>query len=279
MTTNRQCSTHLTDVGGCTGEQDAQSLSIQTIISSAQTGPQNGPAAQANADLLLSCLQGKPSPAQELANTLHALLGLPMPQASGSEATDDGIAKKGAALAELLVQRLLQTLVQQPSQLLDWRNSDLDSLSCHLVTVGDPLPASDTSADKLQAGFQAVSGHDNTAADTASLAVSVAAAPLDASERTAAAQETPVTHISHGLARMGLQEDGPGAQDIDSRAQLLGTLISGKGTVSLLTDEAVQQVLCHIKASLQSSGSESGTMILQYQAGSGQTAPGAVCCL
>ena len=256
-----------TNLGGCTGEQDTQSLSIQTIISSASAGPQHGPAAQATADLLLSCIQGKPSPAQELAHTLHALLDLPTPHASRNQAPTGDIATKGAALGVLLVQRLLQTVVQHSSQVLDWRHHDLDSLACHLVKVGDSTPASESSvpADNHQSGFRDESGRleaDDAAADTASLAASVASAPLDASEQTAAAQETPVSQISDGLAHFGLQQAGGGVQDISSSAQLLGCLVSGKGSVSLLTDQAVQQVLSRFKASLESTADHSGMMMI-----------------
>ena len=260
----------------CTGEPDAQSLSIQTIISSALAGPQHGPAAQATADLLLSCLQGKPSPAQELADTLHAFLGLPIPDASHSQAPHEDIATNGAASGVLLVQRLLQTVVQHPSQVLNWRHQDLDSLACHLVKVGDSIPASESPApaDNHRSGFQAESGRpeaDNTAADTASLAESVASAPLDPSEQTAAAQESPFSETSHELAKGALQQAGGGVQDISSSAQLLGVLICGKGNVSLLTDRAIQQVLCHFKASLESTEKYSGMMILQRQAPSPTT--------
>ena len=275
------CTRRLTNLGGCTGEQDAQSLSVQTIISSALAGPQHGPAAQATADLLLSCLQGKPSPAQELAHTLHALLDLPAPHTSRSQAPSGGTDTKGAALGVLLVQRLLQTVVQHPSQVLDWRHHDLDSLACHLVKVSGSTSASESSvpADKHQSSFGAESGRlkaDDAAADTASLAASVASAPLDASEQTAAAQETPVSDISYGLAHVALQQaggcvqaggggvqaGGGGVQGISSRAHLLGVLISGKGNVSLLTDHAVQQVLSHFKASLESTGDQSGMMMM-----------------
>ena len=165
------------------------------------------------------------------------------------------------------MQRLLQTVVQHPSQVLNWRHQDLDSLACHVVKVGDSIPASESPApaDNHRLGFQDESGRpeaDNTAADTASLAATVASAPLDASEQTAAAQESPASETSHGLANSALQQAGGGVQNISSSAQLLGLLISGKGNVSLLTDHAVQQVLCHFKASLESTGNYSGMMLV-----------------
>lgn len=223
-----------------------------------------GPGAQASADLLLSCLQGKPSPAQELADTLHNLLGLPSPDAPHRQAPTGGISTKGAALGVLLVQRLLQTVVQHPSQVLDWRSHDLDKLADQLVTAADSVPASDSAAaaDNPQAGSQADSGRleaDTATSDTASLAASVAAAPLDASERTAAAQETPVGDISNGLAHLSLKQAVADVQELGSGAQLLGLLISGKGHVSLLIDQAVQEVLRRFKASLESVGDHSGT--------------------
>lgn len=261
----------------CTGEQTAQSLSIQSIINSALAGAQQGPAAQANADLLLSCLQGKPSPAQELANTLHTLLGLPTPPASSTQAPNGGrIATRGAALAVVLVQRLLQTVVQHPTQVLDWRNRDLDSLACCLAKAGGAKQPTD-STDSIQASSQTESQRletDNASADaaatdeasagTASLATQVAAAALDASEQTAAARGTVVTHIISGVTSMGLQ---PGAanhavQDFSSCAQLLGALVRGEGNVSLLTDQAMHEVLSHFQACLQAAGSHTDAVKL-----------------
>ena len=233
-------------------------------------GPLQGPGAQASADLLLSCLQGKSLPAQELADTLHALLDPPSPDAPHSQAPHGGIAPKGAALGALLVQRLLQTVVQHPSQVLDWRSEDLDKLADQLVTAADIVPASDSAA--AADNSQADSGRsevDKAPSDTASLAASVAAAPLDASEQTAAAQQTPVGDISNGLAHLGLKQAAAHVQDTGSCAQLLGLLIGGKsGHVSLLTDQAVQGVLCRFKASLESDGDHSGTMGLLHKAAS-----------
>lgn len=160
------------------------------------------------------------------------------------------------------MQRLLQTVVQHPSQVLDWRSHDLDSLADQLVTAAaDSVPASDSGA--AADNPQADSGRpeaDKAASDTASLAASVAAAPLDASEQTAAAaQQTPVSDISNGLAHLGLEQAAADVHNIGSCAQLLGLLIGGKGHVSLLTDQAVQGVLCRFKASLQSVGDHPGT--------------------
>lgn len=162
------------------------------------------------------------------------------------------------------MQRLLQTVVQHPSQVLEWRSYDLDKLADQLVTAADSMLASDSAvvSDNPQAGSQADSGRlhgDKAASDTASLAASVAAAPLDASEQTAAAQETPVGDISNGLAHLGLKQAAADVPEIGSCAQLLGLLIGGKGHVSLLTDQAVQEVLCRFKASLESFGDHSGT--------------------
>lgn len=269
--------------GVSTGEPDAHALSVQSVINSALAGPQHGAAAQANADLLLSCLQDKPSPAQELANTLYALLGLPIPPTSTPGEPDNGrIATRGAATAVLLVQRLLQTGVQHPSQVLDWHSPDLDSLACHLASAGSAMPPSGTSdaAHSTHNNSQAEPGHldthsasadeataseaiageataENATADTACLAAQVAAAPVDASEQIAAAQQTAVNDISSGLVNMGLQSDTADhdVHDLDSCAQLLGALINGKGNVSLLSDQAVQQVLSCFQETLHAAGS------------------------
>ncbi|KAL3158795.1 hypothetical protein ABBQ32_011522 [Trebouxia sp. C0010 RCD-2024] len=256
-----------------TGEPDVHALSIQSVINSALAGPQHGAAAQANADLLLSCLQDKPSPAQELAKALHALLGLPIPPASTPREPNNGrIATRGAATAVLLVQRLLQTVVQHPSQVLDWRSPDLDSVACHLANAGSAMPPSGTSdaahsthpssqAESRQLGTDGATA-DKANADTASLAAQVAAAPLDASEQTAAAQQTAVNRISSGLVNMDLQSDAAdhGVHDLDSCALLLGALISGKGNVSLLSDQAVDQVLSSFQATLHAAGSHPDTL-------------------
>lgn len=239
------------------------------MISSALAGPQHGPAAQANADLLLSCLQGQPSPAQELANTLHSILGLPVPDASGatsdvrasSSSQPTSSASRGAALAFLLIQRLLLTTVQQGSHVLDWQTPTLDALACQLATAGDvtfPSPSSATDEHVSQAesvpGESNQAADDTTAADAASLAASVAAATLDPSEQTAAARDTP---LSNGLSHMDLQQD---AGSTNNSAQLLGLLISGKGNVSLLTDSAVQQVMTQFAKRLESGERHVDTM-------------------
>lgn len=159
------------------------------------------------------------------------------------------------------MQRLLQTVVQHPSQVLDWRSHDLDRLADQLVTAADSVPASDSAAaaDSPQADSGRLED-DKAASDTASLAASVAAAPLDASEQTAAAQETPVGDISNGLAHLGLTQADAEVLDMGSCAHLLGLLIGGKAHVSLLTDQAAQAVLCRFKASLESVGDHSGTL-------------------
>ena len=257
---------------GHAGAQEAQSLSIQTIISSALAGAQHGLAAQANADLLLSCLQRQPSPAHNLAEALHAILGLPIPTVSDgspglSAAQNSGHAKdsdavqssqaafRGAPFAVLLVQRLLHTTVQQPSQVLDWHSPALDSLACQLAAFAS------ASASAGMPGARAVEAEgaadDHAVSDTASLAASVAAAPLDASEQTAAAQETPIGYISNGLSRLDMQQE---SGNKNSCAQLLGLCISGIGNVSLLTDQAVEKVLLLFTKSLEAAASHPGKL-------------------
>ena len=256
---------------------------METMIGSALAGPQQGPAAQANADLLLSCLQGKPYPAQELANTLHYILGLPIPDASDA-ASDTRTSGRspitssvsgGTALAVLLIQRLLQTTVQQGSHVLDWQTPNLDALACQLATFDDATtppasPATDEHVSEAESLPEKTNkaADDSTAADTASLAASVAAAPLDPPEQTAAAQETPLSHISNGLSHMHLQR---GTSSTDDSAQLLGLLISGKGHVSLLTDWAVQHVMTKLVKRLESAESHPGTVYAVQHASDSET--------
>jgi len=263
---------HLTEACyAIAGVAEAQSLSVQTIIDSALAGPQDGPAAQANADLLLSCLQGKPS-AEELAQTVHHILGFPSAGATESDAPSDadddaiitgkyhdapvGAPARGAALAVLLVQRLLQTAVQESRQVLWWQTPALDSLAGRLANTGD-IARNDVSQPTASPA-SANSGSQEAAAEAADLAASVAAAPLEASERTNAAQQTPVSHSGTGVSDSPPQEHGALSDADTSSAQLLGLLIAGKGNMSLLSDHAMQQVFSQLKCTLDTAGSTSG---------------------
>ena len=270
------------------GGQDGQALSVQTIIDSALAGPQQGPAAQATADLLLSCLQGKPSPAEEFAHTLHHILSLPQ-EGHGSEpasAEDDaaiitgkfhdvpkGSSAPGAALAVLLVHRLLQTVLQQPSSVLQWRSPALDAVATQLANFGSTIPPQNGytggAEDDLNAEAAALdpAAHQE-AAEAAELAASVAAAPLDASERTDAAQET----ADGGISKDALHRN-PGSNEAmteadSSYAELLGLLVSGKGNASLLSDQAALQVFSDLKSALAPESSVQGMTLLSYTFGS-----------
>ena len=257
------------------GTSGGQLLSIQAITDNAQAGPQHGPAAQANADLLLSCLQGKSTPADEFTHTLSQILGLssadveaddPSPEESDAIITGKyheasvGLHASGAALAVRLVQRLLQTVVQQPSLVLQWQTPVLDSLASLLARPGDSVSPTQGNSDESNHAAPPAgdSASRQTAADAADLATSVAAAALDASEHTDAAQETPVSHISNGAS--GLSREGPASmsQADTSCAQLLGMLVSGIGNISLLSDQAVQQVLSQLKSTLETADSVQG---------------------
>ena len=271
-------STHSDNAGG----PDGGALSVQTIISSALAGPQQGPAAQASADLLLSCLQGKPSPAEEFAHTLHHILSLE----EGHGSQDDvaiitgkfhdvpkGSSGPGAALAVLLVHRLLQTVLQQPSSVLQWRSPALDVVATQLANFGSTMPSQNgspgTTEDDVSSEAAALDpAAQKEAAETADLAASVAAAPLDASERTDAAQE-----IADGSNSKDALQSTPGsaeaATEADSScAELLGILVSGKGHASLLSDQAALQVFSNLKAALASEHSMQGITFLSYTLGS-----------
>ena len=84
----------------------------------------------------------------------------------------------------------------------------------------------------------------------------MAAAPLDASEHTDAAQQTAVTDVSRGVAQMRLGSAAVMTPADMSCAQLLGLLVSGKGNTSLLSEQAVQHVFHSCKSVL---GSEANT--------------------
>ena len=265
------------------GGPDGQALSVQTIINSALAGPQQGPAAQATADLLLSCLQGKPSPAEEFAHTLHHILSL-SEEGHGSE--DDvaiitgkfhdvsrGSSAPGAALAVLLVQRLLQTVLQQPSNVLQWSSPALDAVATQLADFGSTTPSQNGSTgvgkDDLNAEAAALDpAAQEEAAEAAELAASVAAAPLDASERTDAAQETADSSISQG-ALQSTPSNAEATTEADSScAELLGLMVSGKGNASLLSDQAALQVFSDLKSALAPESSVQGMTLLSYTFGS-----------
>ncbi|DBB01874.1 TPA: hypothetical protein ACH3X1_000476 [Trebouxia sp. C0004] len=269
--------------GRTTGGQDKRALSVQTIISSALAGPQQGPAAQATADLLLSCLQGKPNPAEEFAQTLHHILSLPQEghQSEHASAEDDvaiitgkfhdvsmGSSGPGAALAVLLVHRLLQTVVQQPSNVLQWRSPALDAVATQLADFGSTTPsqngATGGTKDDVSAEATALDpAAQKEAAEAADLAASVAAAPLDASERTDAAQETTDGGISKGVLERNVGSPEAITEADSSCAELLGLLVCGKGNSSLLSDPAALQVFSNLKTALASEQSMQGSACLQ----------------
>ena len=265
------------------GGQDGGSLSVQTIISSALAGPHQGPAAQATADLLLSCLQGKPAPAEEFAHTLHHIVSL-SEEGHGSE--DDvaiitgkfhdvpkNSSRPGAALAVLLVQQLLQTVLQQPSSVLQWRSPTLDAVATQLANFGSTMPSQNGSTgvtkDDVTAEAAALDPAAQTeAAEAADLAASVAAAPLDASERTDAAQEPADSGICQGTLRRNWGSAEATTKAESSCAELLGLLVCGKGNASLLSDQAALQVFSNLKSALAPEQSTQGMTLLSYTIGS-----------
>ena len=270
------------------GGADGGALSVQTIISSAIAGPQQGPAAQATADLLLSCLQGKPSPAEEFAHTLHHILSLPQ-EGHGSEhaSPENDVAiitgkfhdmpkassGPGAALAVLLLQRLVQTVLQQQSSVLQWRSPTLDAVATKLANFGSMTPSqngfTEVANDDLNAEAAALdSAAQEEAAEAADLAASVAAAPLDASERTGAAQESADGSISKDAVQRNLGSTEAMTEADRSCAELLGLLVCGKGNASLLSDQAALQVCSNLKSALAMEQSMQGTTLLSYTFGS-----------
>jgi len=270
------------------GGQDGGPLSVQTIISSALAGPQQGPGAQATADLLLSCLQGKPSPAEEFAHTLHHILSLPQEghQSEHASAADDvaiitgkfhdvpkGSSAPGAALAVLLVKRLLQTMLQQPSSVLQWRSPTLDAVATQLANFGSTAPSQNGptggAKDDLNAEAAALDpAAQEEAAEAADLAASVAAAPLDASERTDAAQETADGNISKEALHRNPDSTEATTEADSSCAELLGLLVCGKGNASLLCDQAALQVFSSLKSALAPEQSMQGMIFLSCTLGS-----------
>ena len=281
-------SSQLNSSGNHAGGPDGRALSVQTIINSALTGPQQGPAAQATADLLLSCLQGKPSPAEEFAHTLHHILSLPKegPESERASAEDDvatitgkfhdvprASSGPGAALAVLLVQQLLQTVLQQPSSVLQWRSPALDAVATQLANFGSTMPSQNGSTgvtkDDVTAEAAALDpAAQEEAAEAADLAASVAAAPLDASERTDAAQEAADSGIRQGTLRRNLGSAEATTEAESSCAELLGLLVCGKGNASLLSDQAALQVFSNLKSALAPEQSTQGMTLLSYTIGS-----------
>ena len=270
------------------GGADGRALSVQTIISSALAGTQQGPAAQATADLLLSCLQGNPSPAEEFAHTLHHILSLPEEghESEHASAEDDvaiitgkfhdapkGSSGTGAALAVLLVQRLLQTVLHQPSSVLQWRSPTLDAVATQLANFRSNAPSQNGSTggaeDDVNAEAAALdSAAQEEAAEAADLAASVAAAPLEASEHTDAAQETADRSISKDALRRNPDSTEAMTEADSSCAELLGLLVCGQGNASLLSDQAALQVFSNLKSALAPEQSMQGMTLLSYTFGS-----------
>lgn len=262
--------TPLPGAGRTTGALEGQALSLQTVLDSALAGPQGGPSAQANADLLLSCIQGQDAPATQLANTLSQVLGVTSAPGDSSPVIDSdaivtgryseepsGVSARGAAFAVLLVQRLLHTDAQKAGHVLKWQSPELDALACKLIcteTAADAVNSEQRGGDPVsettQAGGDSAPAQED-AAQAGDLAVSVAAASLDASEQTEAAQQTPLDYINSGVAELGLEDDTALDEADASCCQLLGLLISGKGNASLLSDQAVHQTLSSLASQLE----------------------------
>ena len=253
-------------------------MSLQSVLDSALAGPQGGPSAQANADLLLSCIQGQDAPATELAHTLSQVLGFTSAPSDSSPAADSdaiitgryseepsGVSARGAAFAVLLVQRLLQTDAQKASHVLKWQSPELDSLACKLAsaeTASAAAAADDAVSSKERSNGSAPV--QEAASQAADLAVSVAAASLDASEQTKSAQQTSMDNINNGVAELDLQEDATLGEADASCCQLLGFLISGKGNASLLSDQAVHQIFSSLASQLEPKASAGRHSVTVY---------------
>lgn len=235
-------------------------MSLDAILQSSLRGPLEGPAAHANANLLLSCIQGKPTPAVELANILHQLVHSPdlaaeatAGVASGvseiigkgnAEETEANAEQEGAAVkpehefALLLVQQLLASL-QQASQALQWHCSELDALACQLVDMHGTSP------------------------------------PGLAAQQQTVSDPTPLFHSSEEHRRWRQRQrkteekrekDVPMTFDNAGYevAQLLGLLLKGRESSSLLSDVTVQEILSKVKVTLEERGTSSPCLLSQH---------------
>ena len=253
------------------GASEGQALSLQSVLDSALAGPHRGPSAQANADLLLSCIQSQDVPATQLAHTLSQILGFTSAPsdsspAAGSDAIitgryseePSGVSARGAAFAVLLVQRLLQTDAQKASHVLKWQSPELDALACKLASSETAANVSSEEQGDDSALVQ------QQATQAGGLAISVAAASLDASEQTDAAQQTPLEYINNGVAELHLEDDTALGEADASCCQLLGLLISGRGNASLLSDQAVHQILSSLASQLESKATAGRHSVIVY---------------
>ena len=287
------------------GGTELRGLSLDSILQSSLSAPLEGPAAHANAELLLSCIHGKPDPAVELATILQQLVQMPsdyiadasaniasaVSETTGkadaggdAEATEqqaDAAPPPGQVLALLLVQQLLSSL-QQASQVLQWQCDELDALACQLVDMHS-RSSPEVSRKYSQAGAQQQTGSD--AAALAAVAENVASAALNrdaASSGNEASQikpssgdqepHTPQTPRGGGsmldmkewhkqlqkeleLERQPAHLEMPTFDNTGyPSAQLLGLLIKGKGTTSLLSDAVVQKMLSQLQETLAHPG-------------------------
>lgn len=180
-------------------------------------------------------------------------------QFDSNEATkqqDDAMPTAGHVFAVLLVQQLLSSL-QQASQVLQWQCNELDSLASQLMdlhSTSRPPPTSDQPKTSRSHNQQA-------SLDAAALAEEVAEETLDYDESFSGSEAS----IPHGprVFRGGWWEPEPlpVPATFDNAkyqtAQLLGLLIKGRESISLLSDEAVQKTFTQLKAALESSGTGS----------------------
>lgn len=290
------------------GGTELRGLSLDSILQSSLSAPLEGPAAQASADLLLSCIHGKPDPAVQLATILQQLVEMPSDYTAdataniasavseitgkadagdNAEATEqqaDAAPHPGQVLALLLVQQLLSSL-QQASQVLQWQCDELDALACQLVDMHS-RSSPEVSRKYSQAGAQQQTGSD--ASGLAAVAENVASAALSG-DAASSGNEAGQIKPSSGHQEPHMPQTAPGGGsmlgDMEEwhkqlqkklelerqpahlelptfddtgypSAQLLGLLIKGKGTTSLLSDAVVQKILSQLQEALRQSGTE-----------------------
>lgn len=171
-------------------------------------------------------------------------------------------ASPGPALAVLLVQQLLQATLQEASQVLHWQNAELDALACQLA-------AAQLTYDSLGTSPEANQPATSDAAALADVAQHVANAALsdigqDENDDKENEEEESLIASSDEGEQQGLPHSAvsPEANEEIAHASqyptavLLGLLVKGRDRMSLLSDDAVQQVFALLAQTLQAAAKQ-----------------------
>lgn len=166
------------------------------------------------------------------------------PETEATTGEQEAGVRAGHALALLLVQQLLASL-QRASQALQWHCSELDELACQLADMHNS-PSPDTEQQQQHTDSHAPLDEQ----EAQSPLDSVIQSPESADDESSSYFDKIRERTSQQLAEVPTTFDNTAHQP----AQLLGLLLKGKDTTSLLSDATAHHVLSKLKAIIDNIG-------------------------